>query len=346
MAAAAALGSGVAAPRAAAAASVASDMEQWSTWKRRFLEGGRVIDTGNGGVSHSEGQSYGLLLAEAHDDRMAFERCLDWTLANLRRNGDTLLSWRFRPGATVPVDDPNNATDGDLVFAWALARAAIRWSASGYADIAASMSRDILHRLVSRAQGMTLLLPGARGFDHGSRVVLNPSYYAFAAFPALAALVPDPNWVRLATDGLRLLREARFGPRGLPADWIQISRTGRGLPRLADGKPARFSYDAVRVPLHLVWAGMSAEPAVLAAVDFWSAPGSIPAWADLATGAVPRESASGGVRAVAALAAVASGRESGPVRLPSVAGSRDYYSASLSMLSRLAAREIGLPVAA
>ncbi len=38
----------------------------WSEFRTRFLTAdGRVVDTGNQGVSHSEGQGYGLLLAAA-----------------------------------------------------------------------------------------------------------------------------------------------------------------------------------------------------------------------------------------------------------------------------------------
>ena len=36
----------------------------WAAYRDRFvLADGRVVDDGNGGISHSEGQGYGLLLA-------------------------------------------------------------------------------------------------------------------------------------------------------------------------------------------------------------------------------------------------------------------------------------------
>ncbi|KIN72600.1 hypothetical protein Z949_1777 [Sulfitobacter guttiformis KCTC 32187] len=50
------------------------DVNAWSAWKGRFLSGdGRIIDDGNGGISHSEGQGFGALLAQANDDRSAFQ---------------------------------------------------------------------------------------------------------------------------------------------------------------------------------------------------------------------------------------------------------------------------------
>ncbi|WP_306812602.1 glycosyl hydrolase family 8 [Sphingobium sp. CFD-2] len=42
----------------------------WSTFKSAFLlRSGRIVDNGNGGVSHSEGQGYGLWLALCANDR-------------------------------------------------------------------------------------------------------------------------------------------------------------------------------------------------------------------------------------------------------------------------------------
>jgi hypothetical protein len=51
-----------------------SDLDAWRSYKRRFLsDQGRVIDTANGGISHSEGQGYGMLLAVAASDHETFD---------------------------------------------------------------------------------------------------------------------------------------------------------------------------------------------------------------------------------------------------------------------------------
>jgi endoglucanase len=48
--------------------------EAWRAYKLKFVsEAGRVVDTANGMVSHSEGQGYGLLLAVAAGDRSTFD---------------------------------------------------------------------------------------------------------------------------------------------------------------------------------------------------------------------------------------------------------------------------------
>jgi endoglucanase len=264
----------------------APDQQNWQEFRRRFMEpDGRVIDTANGRVSHSEGQGWALLFAEAAGDRPAFDRVLDWTRGTLRRRGtDALHAWRYRPGPEAAgVDDWNNATDGDLFIAWALLRAARRWDRPELREEAVAIARDVLRLLVRRAGPLTVLLPGAEGFEDAESLVVNPSYYAFPALRALAAAAPDPLWERIAEDGLRLLRgAAAFGRWRLPPDWVRLARRDGGAS-LPAAWPPRFSYDAVRVPLYLAWAGLDGEPPLARAAAFWTSPAHahVPAWADL-----------------------------------------------------------------
>ena len=95
------------------------------------------------------------------------------------------------------------------------------------------------------------------------------------------------------------------------------------------------------MPLHLAWAGLTAEPALSAAAGFWEDPalGRMPAWADFAGDGIAASSACAGVRAIATLAeAACSGGVASPA-LPPVGVGEDYYSASLVLLSQIAWRE-------
>ena len=101
----------------------------WQAWKGAYLQpSGRVVDGLQQNASHSEGQGYGAVLAVEFADQEALTRILDWTEANLALRGDSLLAWRYLPDASNPVPDLNNASDGDLFYAWALVRAAARHS--------------------------------------------------------------------------------------------------------------------------------------------------------------------------------------------------------------------------
>src|SRR5690606_13952978 len=106
----------------------------WPAFKSAFLDPtGRIVDNGNGGISHSEGQSYALLLALWNDDRATFDTVLAWTERTLSHPDMALFSWRYDPRAANPVADPNNATDGDIAIAWALAEAGRKWRDPAYA---------------------------------------------------------------------------------------------------------------------------------------------------------------------------------------------------------------------
>lgn len=318
------------------------ERREWADFQSRFVTPeGRVVDTGNGGISHSEGQGWALLFAVHADDQPGFERILGWTRRNLRRPGDELHSWRFRPDAAQPVDDPNNATDGDICIAWALLEAAERWGITEHGAAGAAIGRDILRLLVRRAGTFSVLLPGMQGFEQFGHTVVNHSYYVFPAFSALARAVPDPAWVRVAADGLMLLRASRFGRWSLPPDWAALDKKDGTLALLPNLSP-RFSYDAVRVPLYLAWAGLGSEPVMEQVRGFWSDPshGYFPAWTDLASDRLSPYPASPGIKAVAQLATLRRSTAAGTAwHLPRARDAPDYYSAALGLLVRLAWRD-------
>lgn len=317
--------------------------QQWWQFRNRFMApDGRIIDTGNRNISHSEGQGWGMLVALAADDRASFERIWGWTRHTLNRPRDALHAWRFRPQAASPVEDINNATDGDLFLAWALLEAGRIWGVGAHTDAGQAIGRDILRLLVRPAGGMALLLPGARGFERRDHIIVNPSYYCFPALRILAAGVPDPAWLRVAGDGLSLLRAARFGRWGLPPDWLAVNKQDRRLTLPSNWAP-RFSYDAVRVPLYLGWAGLGQEPAVRAAADFWadSSHRQIPAWTDLSSNAVSPYTASPGIAAVAGFAAQMARRPLPANDIRAADSMPDYYSGALSALVSLARRDSG-----
>jgi endoglucanase len=318
---------------------------EWARFRDMFMTPeGRVVDTGNGGISHSEGQGWAMLCAARADDRLAFQRLHGWSMRVLKRPQDELFSWRYTPGRVASVGDANNATDGDLFIAWSLLEAGRRWGHAGHTVQGTAMARDILRRLVRPAAGHMLLMPGLRGFERQQHVILNPSYYALPAIRALAAAVPDPMWLRVTADGIALLRRARFGRWGLPPDWLMLVR-GDERVSPAPGWPARFSYDAVRVPLYFAWVGLAEESALTGPAIFWydRAHRHLPAWADLSNDGISPYAASPGIGAVAQLSrALQSGEATLSFDANQEIALSDYYSGALSLLVSIAARDSGL----
>lgn len=312
---------------------------EWDVFKSRYLHrDGRIVDTGNGGVSHTEGQGWGLLFAETFDDQAAFGSILDWTTRTLRRKGDALHSWRYVPGASG-VLDPNNATDGDLFIAMALSRAARRWSRPEYAAMAAAITQDMIRLLVRSAGPRLVLLPGLNGFETEQTYTLNPSYYAFPAFRELAARTRDPIWADLQRDGLALMRDGRFGRWQLPPDWLQVSRKDGSLAP-AGAWPPRFSYDAIRVPLYLAWARQTPVLVESGFRAYWTQNlARLPAWVDVTTGAMAPYAAPPGMLAVGIVSGAPSTVTDLPADFPSIGSAPDYYSAALTMLARIGWQE-------
>lgn len=298
----------------------------WAQFRERFiLPSGRVIDNGNGNISHSEGQGYGLLLAVLNGDEATFAALAGWTEDTLGRDDMALHAWRYDSRESNPIPDRNNATDGDILIAWALSLGAKKWRDSGYAARSKAIRQAIRTRLIVQRNGLQLLLPGLVGFVESERVVVNPSYYIWPALDHFRAVDGAAAWSAVINDGVRILSGARFGEHGLPADWLQTDRTGAWLP--ATDKPARFGFDAIRIPLYAVAGHRKALSAPV--IAWWqslaAAGQQIPAWIDLQSGQVAPYGLSAGGNAIMALAL---GRPQPEV----LAG--DYYAAVLQLFAR------------
>lgn len=305
--------------------------DAWQFYKERFImPEGRVVDTGNHDISHSEGQGWSMILALANDDRASFERIWDWTRSNLAREDVRLFSWRYDPHVRPHVSDLNNATDGDLFIAWALHLAGQRWDDNNYLVASRAIRNAIAERLVHTLSGYTVLLPGLQGFVGDGHIDLNLSYWFMPALVDFAAMEPEGRWQALIDDGRRLLEDARFGSEALPVDWIRLYQSGVVEP--SPDFPPRFSYDAVRIPLYFSWVGFGSDPALDGVRAFWGLESHAPAWIDVKTGAIAPYAISAGTESVRALL---NGR---PDLMPAgPTENDDYYSASLVLLAKLAA---------
>ncbi|PWR20489.1 glycosyl hydrolase family 8 [Zavarzinia compransoris] len=322
----------------------ATGISPWDDFKARFLaDDGRVIDTGNDNVSHSEGQGYAMLLAVIAGDRPAFDRLWTWTQANLRRKNDALFVWRYKAGAADPVADKNNATDGDIFIAWALLRAAELWREPAFAAAAAEIRAAVRDKLTVEQGGRLLLLPGVEGFRRpagtegaAADYVVNLSYLVLPAFRAFAAAAPGEGWDRLAADSLALLRDARFGRYGLPPDWLLVTADGRLAP--AGGWPPRFGFDALRVPLYLAWGRAGADQFDALHRYFAAFAAGLPAWVDLSTGAVADFA---GRRSLYAIAGLVLGARNPLLEVPRP--DDDYYTAIVALLAGAAWTDLQAP---
>lgn len=309
----------------------------WTRYKEKFISAdGRIIDTGNGGVSHSEGQGSGMLLAVAANDRATFDKIWAWTRANLAIRDDHLFAWRFDPNSNPRVSDINSASDGDLLIAWALLEAGEAWNERTYKLASRRIAMDIGRELIVKQNGRLILLPGPEGFSAQERFdgpVVNLSYWVFPAFGRLKTVAAEYDWDALAASGLRLLDEARFGPESLPSDWISLRN---GITPALD-LPSGFGYNAMRIPLYLALSGIGDRGYYRPFATVWRE-GPAVLTSVVATHR-PDRLKEPGYRTLAALTRCTTNGGGGdaPEFTPSpYDAAQDYYPATLQLLARIA----------
>jgi endoglucanase len=299
---------------------------------------GRVVDTGNNGITHSEGQGYAMVMACAFRDRPVFDEIWAWTRTHLQtRPNDKLLSWLWKPGPSGgAIGDPNNASDGDLLVAWALLRAHTLWGDYAYQQSAAQILADLARLAVIERDGDLLLLPGVEGFVQDGEVTINPSYAIFPALGECHRAFPGGPWGRLSVDGARLVARSGFGKWKLVPDWVRVGSS------VTPGDPPDFGYNAVRIPLYAAWES-PVSPLTKPFAAFWAAMEKetfFPAVVNVLTDAPGRDPALPGMRAIAQWTiACASGKPLRVADIPPVARDEVYYSACLKILVKIAIHE-------
>ena len=323
--------------------------DSWHAYRDRFIQpDGRLTDIDNGGISHSEGQGYGMLLAVLADDRPTFDRMWRWTALNLFVRNDNLAAWRWR-SREPHISDRNNATDGDLLIAWALSRAARTWRSADYRAASRRIALAVSKLIDSSSTGAPTLPPASFGFGRGQMPdgpVINLSYAVFPAFDELKSVAPEVDWGALRKSFASLVEQSRFGPDNLPADWESLSS---GKPAPAQFQAPVFGYEAIRIPLYLAWSSASDRQTLGVFASSWQGKkGDDPGVVDLLTGRAKQSFQDAGYRSIVALTRCAANGEMAPESLMRVDLSR-YYPATLHMLSLAALREkypACLPVAA
>jgi endo-1,4-beta-D-glucanase Y len=223
---------------------------------------GQVVRPEQGANTVSEGQAYGMLLAQAAGEPRTFARIWSWTRVHLLRPDGELASLA---GPSGNVRDPTPASDADVLAAWALSRAGGRGAAAYHAQARRTAAAILANETVRRG---SLLLLAAGPWATGSPASLDPSYWSGEAFAALERFTGDPRWLALERSALAVIRGLTAGGRLLPPDWARLDGT-RASPTPAPNGSApqvRYGLDAQRL---VVWLAASCDPAQRALAAGW-----------------------------------------------------------------------------
>lgn len=309
----------------------------WALWKSRHLDpSGRVVDELQNGASHSEGQGYGLTLAAAMGDEQAASAIVRWTEDTLAIRDDGLLAWRWLPNRAQSIPDTNNASDGDLFFAWGCLRAGRRFDRPSLIERARDIASSLSERCLvpdPRGNGRLLFIPAVEGFERDGSVIVNPSYAMPQALAELGSVTGEPELVQAARDSLTLLSD--LAAEGTTPDWIAVTSRGLAVDSILSD---RTGYEAVRMPLFLIWSGFEQHPMVerhrttLAATG--PRPSQAPVVLERTTGEVVEWSGESGYHALMTMLGCGMRSNSNPFfPVPPFGANQPYYPSTLHLMA-------------
>jgi endoglucanase len=229
---------------------------------RYVIGDGRVLRHDQGNDIVSEGQAYGMLVAEVRNRADTVRTIWGWTSAHLRRPDGLLISHADGSGKVI---DAQSAADADTLTAYAL----LRYRGpdeDALHDAGQKLSTAVLDGESATASGAPVLLAGPWAKQ---QQIVNPSYWMPAIFSALGRFTGDGRWRQAAAAAVPLLAQLTDNGRLLPPDWARLS--GERLVAIPDpggGAPLQYGLDAARLPMWLGTGCTTAERQL--AARWWS----------------------------------------------------------------------------
>lgn len=242
--------------------------EQAARFLSKYVQpDGRVVRLDQGGDTVSEGQAYGMLLAEALGEYGVFNRIWTWTRDHLQLTSG-LFAFHANPAGQIISPEP--ASDADLLIAWALLRYRGPGAAALHLDGHVVADAILAHEVVSGPDGTLVLTAGP--WATGPSATLDPSYWSMPAFEGLARLTGNSQWNRLAAGAISLTSTLTQRGRLLPPDWAVLSTDGTDAAVRPEPAPngsapyVQYGPDAERT---VVWFATSCDPQARALAARW-----------------------------------------------------------------------------
>jgi endoglucanase len=250
-------------PRVQAAHSASATAASARFLARYVTSDGRVIRHDQGGDIVSEGQAYGMLIAEVANKPALARAIWSWTEGHLMQP-DGLFAWHAT--GSGQIEDPQSATDADVLIAYAL----LRYAGPDQADLHGAGHRVaqaiLANESVNLPDGAPLLVAGPWA-KAKSPPVVDPSYLMPGVFDALARLTSDGRWRSGGSAAVRLIRGLTHEGRRLPSDWAQLSGDRlEPIPQPGGGNGVQYGLDAARVP---VWFATACDASARSLAANW-----------------------------------------------------------------------------
>ena len=225
---------------------------------------GRVIRHDQGGDIVSEGQAYGMLIAEAAGEPAIARTIWSWTTKHLRRP-DGLFAWHA--SGTGQIEDPQSAADADVLLAYAAVRYRGTDQSALHAGGRAVAGAVLEHEAIKTQDGGTVLVAGPWARSTSPAPTVDPSYLMPGIFDDLAGATGDRRWSNAADTAINLMQGLTDDGRRLPSDWAEFA--GSKLVAAAQpggGAGVQFGLDAARVP---IWFGTACQQSARTLAANW-----------------------------------------------------------------------------
>jgi endo-1,4-beta-D-glucanase Y len=230
---------------------------------RYVTHDGRVLRHDHGGDIVSEGQAYALLLAEAAGRPERIRAVWTWTAAHLQRP-DGLFAWHAT--ADGRVEDPQPATDADVLIAYALCRYAGPGAPALHAAGRRIAAAVLANESVTLPDGAPLIVAGPWAVATSPPIV-NPSYLMPGVFQALGRFTGDGRWGRAAAASVAAVRRLTGDGLRLPPDWALLAGRHLVAAPAPDGTAGtQYGPDAARLP---IWFATACDPDARALAARW-----------------------------------------------------------------------------
>ena len=208
---------------------------------------GAVIRRDQGGDVVSEGQAYGMLIAELAGRPAEVRRIWSWTSTHLLLPNGLLAYHATAAGVLL---SHQAATDADTLAAYALLRyrgpQAGALHAAGLRLAAAVLRGETVPGLSGTP------VPTAGPWANGIPTILDPSYWMPSIYLGLARFTRDDTWNQMAAEVIRLTDQLTAGGRALPPNWAELDGGAvRAIPGPSGGSPIEYGLDAARVPIFM-----------------------------------------------------------------------------------------------
>lgn len=206
---------------------------------------GAVIRYGQGADVVSEGQAYGMIIAELAGRPEPVRTIWAWTKRHLLMPDGLLAYHATAAGARL---SDQSATDADTLAAFAL----LRYVGPG----ASAMHRagEFLAAAILRGESVSgpskapLLTAGP--WANGPPTIVNPSYWMPGVYEQLATLTGNERWAAAAAAAIQMVRNLTESGRFLPPDWAEVDgKHVEPIPAPGSAGVVQYGLDAQRVPV-------------------------------------------------------------------------------------------------